>query len=829
MKITFFQFSLRPVAQAVLAIGMLGFLAPVDSAFAQGRGGRGGGGGGMGGARPSMGGGMGSARPSMGGGMGSARPMNMGGGMPSARPMPQMPQSRPSFGNMPQSRPAGQGNFGGLGNGIGGGAGMSGMNSRPMPGNLQRPATGNMGSNRPSLGLGAPSTLPGSIGGSLGGSRPSTGNISARPTPGNLGNLSPSNRPNIQMPGSLPSTNRPSLGGNQLGGNQFGGNQPSTKPAPLPGGNRPSLGGVNRPNTLPGNIGGGIGTTKPAPGPGLGNGSNITGNRPGQGGGLNRPDFPGAGGGPSTKPNRPTIGGNRPGGNGGGINNGIGNNNNLPGITNRPPWIGGGNGSGNNIINNNNNNINRPGGWNRPDWNNNGSWNNGNWGNFGGCNWGNNNNRPNWNNNRPNWNNGNTNININNNNWTNNNFNRPFWDRPGYNNNWGNNWGFNGGYNNWNNGWYNHCIHPHYHGWYNGSWSGYWGSSWYAPIAWGAVGWGLGSLANNYYSSTTYVNPYYVATPVATASAVPYDYSQPVVVNNYITADANSGSPSANVSSNPSAFASPKIEESFTDFDSGLSAFKAGDYQGALNAFNEALKKNGGDPVVHEVRALDLFAIGDYANAAPALNSLLAAAPGMDWTTLSSLYGNVDDYTAQLRKLEEYCKANPKNPASAFVLAYHYLVIGQKDSAVRALKVVVENQPKDVTAKRMLDALDPKAQETVAAKSETEPKTAPSPEDLLSPKPETDLVGKWTASAGTTTIDLAITEESTFSWKATESGKPTVELAGDFGTNGDAILMETTDKGSLGGTVKSLGADEWVLIPPGAKDENAGLKFKRAK
>jgi hypothetical protein len=120
MKITFFQFNLRSVAQAVLAMGMLGFLAPVDSAFAQGRGGRGGGGGGMGGSRPagggmggarqSMGGGMGSARPmNMGGGMGSARPMNMGGGgMPSARPMPQMPQSRPSFGNMQQSRPAGR-------------------------------------------------------------------------------------------------------------------------------------------------------------------------------------------------------------------------------------------------------------------------------------------------------------------------------------------------------------------------------------------------------------------------------------------------------------------------------------------------------------------------------------------------------------------------------------------------------------------------------------------------------------------------------------------------------------------------------------------------
>jgi len=91
------------------------------------------------------------------------------------------------------------------------------------------------------------------------------------------------------------------------------------------------------------------------------------------------------------------------------------------------------------------------------------------------------------------------------------------------------------------------------------------------------------------------------------------------------------------------------------------------------------------------------------------------------------------------------------------------------------------------------------------------------------------LVGKWQAVAGSTTIDLSITEDSTFSWKATESGKPAVELSGDFGTNGSAVLMETTDKGSLGGTVKSVNADEWILNPPGATDDNAGLKFKRVK
>jgi tetratricopeptide (TPR) repeat protein len=578
-------------------------------------------------------------------------------------------------------------------------------------------------------------------------------------------------------------------------------------------------------------------TTKPAPGFGgnIGNGNNPGGNRPNIDGnrpnidgnrpigGPNRPNIGGENR-PTTKPNRPTIGGgNRPGG----VQTlpGVVDNGNRPGgggSWNRPDW----NGNGNNNWNNGNNN-----------WNNgNNNWGNGNnnWGN-GNNNWGN----GNWgnNNNRPNWNNGNTNINVNNvnnNSWHNNNYNRPFWDSGYNNNNWGNNFGYRPGYNNnWTNGWNNHCIHPHYQGWYNGCWSGYWGSSWYSPIVWGGIGWGLGSLSTAAYTNTfAYSNPYYVAPVVGAApvaGSVPYDYSQPVVVNNYITAESQGSTASS--TSSPVTTANPtssaKIEESFSDFDQGLASFKDANYQAALGSFNSALTKNGGDPVVHEVRALSLFALGDYSNAAVALNALLASAPGMDWTTMSSLYGNSDDYTAQLRKLEEYCKANPKNPASAFVLAYHYLVIGQKDSAIRALKVVVENQPKDVTAKRMLEALDPKPIEAKVA----DPKApaAPQAEELAKPAPEVDLVGKWQSVSGTTTIDLEISEESTFKWKAAESGKPAVELSGDFGTNGSAVLMETSDKGSLGGTVKSLSAEEWILNPPGATDDNAGLKFKRVK
>src|SRR5690606_12393795 len=110
-----------------------------------------------------------------------------------------------------------------------------------------------------------------------------------------------------------------------------------------------------------------------------------------------------------------------------------------------------------------------------------------------------------------------SNNNVKFNNW--NNWNRPGWDhgwnRPG--------WGWGG----WGNNWHNDCINPHY-GWYNGRWISDGRSNWYAPLAWGAVGWGLGSITSGWGYVTSYYNPYYVQ-----AAAVPYDCSRPVVVNTY--------------------------------------------------------------------------------------------------------------------------------------------------------------------------------------------------------------------------------------------------------------------------------------------------------
>jgi hypothetical protein len=732
---------------------------------------------------------MPQARPSMP----QARP-----NMPMARP--QMPQARPQMPVQNMQRPNVQSpNF-----------------QRPNVGSMQRPnlsrptlPNAGVAATRPAMparpsgpaqmprpGIGSVRPAPGISAGGPGGGRPGGaatlpgGGFATRPTPGlrpgqigdgQLGGGPGGNRPGgaTTLPGSLPGMNtRPSPGGRpSLGG--------TTKPAfprpDFPGaggnGNRPGGGGLanaNRPVTLPGTLGPGggnrpgIGTTKPAPIP----------SRPGIGG-----DRPGIGG------NRPSIGGDRPV--------------TLPGdLANRPNRPGG----------QWNDRPSRPGiGGNRPgigDGNN--LWNSGNW---NGNNWLSNNNF--------------TNVNVGG--WQN----AGGWGYPGWNNGW------NGGHwcNNWNNGY----VNPHYGGWYNSCWSGNWGGGygggWWAPFALGAATWGLASTVSTWglgygwmgYGAGGYVNPYYSSVPATVVASSPYDYSQPVVVNNYVTNDGdltNSSDAQGGVGGTASA-AATATSESDQVVDDALSAFKAGDYAAALAGFDKALKLAPNDSVIHEVRALALFALGRYPEAAATLNSVLAVAPGMDWTTISNVYGSVDAYTQHLRKLEDFCKSHPGDAAAHFVLAYHYLVGGNAEMAAEVLKVVVAKQPGDMVAKRLLEALQPPPaaeQPAPTDKAEAAP-TAATP----AAAPETDLVGTWKASGGTDTIELTITADSTFTWKSIPQGKPTVELAGTIETAADAIALVSEKAGTMTGQVKSLGADAFEFSLPGAPAGTKPLRFERQK
>ena len=494
------------------------------------------------------------------------------------------------------------------------------------------------------------------------------------------------------------------------------------------------------------------------------------GNRPGIGGGNRPTTLPGelgGGGINGNRPGRPGIGGNRPG-----IGNGLGNN-----VGN-----GIGNGIGNNIGNtiggnNNFNNINVNGGG------------------YGG------------------------------------------WGYPG-----GGYGGYGGGWaNNWNNGY----VNPHYGGWYSGCWNGNWGNNWggygggwWAPFAFGAATWGLASTIGGWglgYGTLGYgggyVNPYYSSMPATVVASSPYDYSQPVVVNNYITNDGDlSNTTDAQGGAGSTATAAPANDAANAAVDDALAKFKAGDYAGALAGFDRAVKASPKDSVIHEVRALTLFALGRYPEAAAALNAVLVSAPGMDWTTISNVYGSVDAYTAHLRKLEDFCRANPDSASGHFVLAYHYLVGGHADMAAEALKVVVAKQPGDLVAKRLLEAItppeEPKAEATQPA---GQPAAAPPAEAATPAGPETDLVGTWKAVSGKDTVLLTITEDSKFTWKAAPAGRPPVELAGTVETAQDAIALNTEKAGSMVGKVQSKGADAFDFTLVGAPKEAKPLEFQRQK
>ena len=584
--------------------------------------------------------------------------------------------------------------------------------------------------------------------------------------------------------------NRPTTLPGQIGG----GNRPTTLPGQiggggLGGGNRPGIGGGNRPTTLPGQIGGG-GPNGNRPGIG-GNRPGIGGDRPGFGG--NWPNRPGDR--PGDRPGRPGIGGNRPG-----IGNGLGNN-----VGN-----GIGNGIGNNIGNtiggnNNFNNINVNGGY--------GGGYGGGWGYPGGGYGG------------------------------------------GYGGGWGydGGYGYGGGYGGWANNWNNGYVNPHYGGWYSGCWNGNWGNNWgggygggwWAPYAFGAATWGLASTIGGWglgydalgYGGGAYVNPYYASIPSTVAASSPYDYSQPVVVNNYITNDGDLSNATdaqggvGGTAAGGTATAAPVNNEANAAVDEALAKFKAGDYAGALAGFDRAVKAAPKDSVIHEVRALTLFALGRYPEAAAALNSVLVSAPGMDWTTISNVYGSVDAYTAHLRKLEDFCRANPDSASGHFVLAYHYLVGGHADMASEALKVVVAKQPGDLVAKRLLEAItppeEPKAETATPSPASAQP---PAATEAAAPVgPETDLVGTWKASSGKDTVVLTITEDSKFTWKATPDGRPPVELSGTVETARDAIALNTEKAGSMVGKVQSKGADAFDFTLAGAPKEAKPLEFQRQK
>jgi hypothetical protein len=535
---------------------------------------------------------------------------------------------------------------------------------------------------------------------------------------------------------------------------------------------------------------------------------------------------------------------------------------NWAGGGNRPPW----------------NNGNRPGGggnWagggNRP-WNNGnrpGGGNN-NWG-TGNGNWGNGNNSGNWGN--GNWGiGGGNNINSGNTIINNNGGRGGGRYSSGYNgaviNNINN---FGGG--GWGRGWGGGYAGNYYGNWYRGGWggNGFWagfgtgalttfglgalgsvlGSGTYRygyPAyysgygvydyfpTWGVsnyAGWGLGSVANNWLYSG-YTNPYNAAV-IATQPAqttIVYDYSQPI-----------------NVTAAPANPATATSTEQV--FSAARDAFTAGDYQRALDLTDQVLKDTPNVPVVHELRALCLFALKRFDEAAAVDYAVLTAGPGWNWSTLVGLYPDVDTYAAQLRALEAAVRSKPDSPATQFLLGYHYMIQGHRDAAAAQFERVTQLQPSDQLSASFVKALKkiseqppsqpaeatiastPAAEGTPAVPAQGPPagaeprQSAQAEQPEPPPPPPAGLIGTWKAQpAADVNITLTLGADGRFTWDVDSKGqKETITGQAGYKDNTLALLQE--EGPPLVGRISEQAANMFVFSPPGGQKAQ-GLTFTKS-
>ncbi|SIO45444.1 Tetratricopeptide repeat-containing protein [Singulisphaera sp. GP187] len=373
------------------------------------------------------------------------------------------------------------------------------------------------------------------------------------------------------------------------------------------------------------------------------------------------------------------------------------------------------------------------------------------------------------------------------------------------NSRWGNGSRWNNSYSGYHNGW----VHGYWNGHNSNAWGwrgGYWGGGAWGfgaglGLGWGLSSWGFGSSLYNW-GYMPYANPYYLASPVVVQEPV-YDYSQPI--------DTTSAAPEQSVT-----------DQAVQLFDDARGFFMKGDYTQALALTDQALAKMPNDSALHEFRGLVLFALARYDQAAASLYAVLSVGPGWDWTTLISLYPNVDVYTAQLRALEAFCSRELNSAPSRFVLAYQYLTAGHNDAAIAILRQVIQLKPDDKLSAQLLAQLAPSKSNT----DTTQPVSQPEAVDTALPAGAT-IEGSWKANpSADIAINLTIRPGGTFNWSVDQKGQK--REFGGTSTFGDGILTLAQEQGpAMVGRVSWTDPSHITFHVVGDGPETPGLTFSK--
>jgi len=151
-------------------------------------------------------------------------------------------------------------------------------------------------------------------------------------------------------------------------------------------------------------------------------------------------------------------------------------------------------------------------------------------------------------------------------------------------------------------------------------------------------------------------------------------------------------------------------------------AFRQGNYGAALKLARQLAERsqpsrktpepkegqgNVRDGDVQQFLALAYFAHGEYDDAARAARVVLQTGEHWKWNQLSGQYAKKADYAAQLRALENSIRQE-STPAKRFLVAYHYLMLGQPKAARAQFERVARARPDDRLTARLLQDLEKK-------------------------------------------------------------------------------------------------------------------------
>jgi tetratricopeptide (TPR) repeat protein len=258
--------------------------------------------------------------------------------------------------------------------------------------------------------------------------------------------------------------------------------------------------------------------------------------------------------------------------------------------------------------------------------------------------------------------------------------------------------------------------------------------------------------------------------------------------------------------------------EGITVFDQARAAFLKGQYDAAMKLTDTAIAQMPHDAVLHEFRALVLFALQHYAEAAAAIHAVLDVGPGWDWKTLSGLYPSVEVYTSQLRALEAAVGKEPKAAGLRFLLGYHYLSLGHQEKALDMLRQAAQLQPKDAVAAALAATLSPRDAQPAKASAAAAPKAIPAGH----------VAGTWTAGGKTAKYSMNLRKDGTFTW-AFSRGSRKQEVKGVYTVEDNVLAMEPDTGGVMLAELTATGPDTLHFKMIGGTSDDQGLKFQRGQ